>query len=311
MSEEISMTQAELAEYDAETVRLVMEAERRAKDAECEHEDTKAEVAHCKKRYKLAVDALRALIRDREEQRGKRPEATLLDQIPQPSKWRSVDVQELETTNYMRAFLASNGVYNLGDLHTQITTFDPAQGAPFGLSLDTVFDLKTAIQKVIDAESEEMAATPAPAQATSELWREYPIARWSVHGLTAKDIEKLEAGEVKRETGRRPIVTVGDLSEFSKPTATGYSRNYGDIKGIGPAGAGRLAEAETHFWAWWNKGGQEEFARERGLTNGAAPASGTGSEGITVVARPADEDDDNTDDPDATDLHTPAEEIAF
>ncbi len=88
-------------------------------------------------------------------------------------------------------------------------------------------------------------------------------------------MQKLEAGEVKRETGRRPIITVGDLSRFSEPTAGGYSRGYADIKGIGEAGATRISDAETSFWKWWQGGGEAEFATEKGASNGNASVAGT------------------------------------
>lgn len=110
---------------------------------------------------------------------------------------------------------------------------------------------------------------------------------------------------MKREDGQHPIKTVGDLSKFSEPSASGWTRKLADLKGVGPGGADRIGEAETKFWKWWADGGATEFATERGLIGGNATEPGTGSGNPEAPASPTEPDDDATDDPDGTDLYPP------
>lgn len=100
----------------------------------------------------------------------------------------------------------------------------------------------------------------------AELWREFPIERLTINGLTEGDVEKLNAGEVKQGSGF-PIITLGDLQKFTSPYAhnPSYSRNLTDIRGIGAAAAERIQDANEKFWGWWNGGGAEEFAAEKGI----------------------------------------------
>jgi hypothetical protein len=261
------------SEYDAETVRLVMAAEKEVAAAEALADEYKKSAAEAKKYMEACVSKMRALIRDREEARGKRPEVTLLDFIPAPEKWREQPVDSLKVDKGILAHLSFEQIPNLGTLWDEITSFNPAEGTPYGLALADVATIRMAIGELRDAET-----APPAADVTENLWREYPIVRWNNFGISAKDIEKLEAGAIKRETQPMPIRTVGDLSNFSKPTANGYSRKYADIKGIGEAGADRISDAEMRFWSWWNGGGDKEFARERGLIRGDATTAGTGSE---------------------------------
>ncbi|MFO0937854.1 MAG: hypothetical protein U0798_15225 [Gemmataceae bacterium] len=100
----------------------------------------------------------------------------------------------------------------------------------------------------------------------TDLWKQYPIARLSEYGLTAKDIEHIESGEVKKGTGIGPLLTMGALSKFTEAIpGTNYNRGYQDLKGIGQAGVDRISNAETAFWAAWRKGVGERFAAEKGL----------------------------------------------
>jgi len=140
------------------------------------------------------------------------------------------------------------------------------------------------LRKLIRDRQTDRGTTPAPsildmtdapaAVVPEDLWRAYPIERWARYGISAKDVERLAAGEVKKAGERFPITTVGDLSNFSKPSPSGWVNGYADIKGIGAAGADRISDAEAQFWSWWGGGGDVEYARERGLTHGAAGVSG-------------------------------------
>lgn len=127
----------------------------------------------------------------------------------------------------------------------------------------------------------------APPAAPDDLWTLFPLAdeRWQAWGLTAKDVEKFAAGEVKGDAVRRPVLTVGDVSAFTAPGASGFARLLTDIKGIGEAALERWHAAEGAFWAWWNAGGRAEFAAERGLT----PVQSTGATEPSPPAEPVEE----------------------
>lgn len=303
-----TLTAEELAEYDAESVRLINEQAAIADEAEAEHGVHKERAASAKKRAESETERLRALIRERSEGRGKPPAPTLLD-VAKLAKWRAIEVHDLSIPLDLADTLKANGLHTAGEVYEQFSAF-PADGpAPLGMPLADVAAIREAVQEVIDRETAVVAADPEPdaAPAIPEgLWREYPIERWDRFGITQKDIDKLAAGEVKRETGRRPIRTVGDLSEFTTPTASGYSRGYADVKGIGPGGADRISEAEMRFWAWWKNGGDAEFARERGLIR--EPIAGTDG-GVPETGGPdragAGDADDGDSPADGTELYIP------
>lgn len=289
---------AELAAFDSETVKLVMGAERLVSAAESEWEDLKGAASLAKKQAEARTFELRQLIREREQLRGKRPEPTLLDMVPAPAKWREVKIEDLPIPDGIKAHLSFEPVKTAGELFDQVTSFNPADGTPFGLPIGDVAEVRMKIQELIDAENREQPESATPA-IPEDLWREYPLERWTRFGITDKDVAKLADGVVKRESGNRPLKTVGDLSNFTQPTSSGYTRQYADIKGIGPGGADRISDAETKFWAWWQGGGDAEFARERGLN---APVTGSSGGPDEADAGAADVDDAVTD-PDPTDLY--------
>lgn len=102
----------------------------------------------------------------------------------------------------------------------------------------------------------------------ADLWRQFPLERWTIFGATASDIKKLKEGKIKGTSKAHPILTVGDLSDFCQPWATDPSRNYGfaDIVGLGTAGAERISDAQIRFFNEWNtKGLAGEYARELGV----------------------------------------------
>jgi len=277
-------TPEELAAYDAESVRLIGEANDAARSHEAIYNQYSAEAKDAKKRYEQKVDALRELIRQREEKRGKRPEPTLLDVVP---AWRSRPADAVfddPAASFLDAeakLRIRGAVQDLGDLHDQLARVVQDGSVPFGLTFDQAVDLRNAVQAIIDAE------TPAAIEPPAELWREYPIERWMTFGLTAKDVEKLASGESKDGRGH-PILTVGDLNRYVTPNPVGapdFTRGYADIKGIGRGGADRISEAETKFWAYWRDGGESEFAAERGITNGAQAEPGPGSGDAEAAGR--------------------------
>lgn len=270
-----------VAEYDAETVVLIGQAEACVIEAELAASAAKSAAKSARLNVKLAGEQLRELIRERADGRGKAPPKTLLNFIPPVAKWRGCGLDAIALHRDTRKAIDSHDVKTLGQLHAAITAPWPIEsGPPFGLSMNDLADVRQLVQAIIDAEfnaTEEAGKYGADeAPDLSELWREYPVKRWERFGLTPKDVEKLAAGEVKRETGLKPINTVGDLSNFSKPTESGYSRGYKDVKGLGDVGAERVADAEVGFWKWWNGEGLNEFARERGLIREAVAGGGSG-----------------------------------
>ena len=252
------LTPEELAAYDAETQARVSQAAEVARSAESYYGQCKAEASDAKKRSDEKHSALVDLIRDRSDNRGKRPKPeapTLLDSIP---KWREYGLDKLTMLDDVIPKITEAGITTLGELSDQIgPAYNPDAGPVLGLTREAIDMIREQIHALIDAEFKQ-----PPVE--SELWREFPIERWSIHGLTPKDIEKLHSGEAKGGGGH-PIITVGDLNRFVTPNPANpsYTRGYADIKGIGTAGADRISEAETAFWGWWRAGGEAEFAKER------------------------------------------------
>lgn len=266
------LTPEELAAYDAETVRLVNEAEAIAKSAEYAYENSKAVASEDKKRFEAKLADLRGLIHERSENRGKRPklpEPTLLDVLP---KWASLPLSTLEISPDLAERIAKH-TSDLGGLDQIINSdgepWEASDSEHFGLTLDEVADLRAKLKAVTEKE----AAAPAP---ESDLYKQYPIDRWERFGLTKKDIEKLHACETKGTASGFPIRTMGDLQRFSQPNPAcpSYTQTVRDIKGIGDAGFDRIGEAELLFWGWWRAGGEAEFAAELAAKDApAAPES--------------------------------------
>lgn len=129
-------------------------------------------------------------------------------------------------------------------------------------------------------------AEPLPADAPQDplehLWRDYPLDRLTNWSASESDISKLKEGARKRDSAHS-VTTVGGVSDYIANVggSPGYERRLTDYKGIGSAGAERIAEALAQFHGWFARGGREEFARERGLLPPLevtidARASGTG-----------------------------------
>lgn len=182
-----------LIQYDRQTVELVS-AKSSYADA-CERDYNSAhKVAQAKKKTSEAADAaLRSLIRDRAENRTKKPQ--------------------------------------------------PKQ--------KSLLDLKP------EAEPE------------SDLWKQYPITaeRWERFGLTARDCELMNGGEVKGNSPAFPITTFGDVACFCQPNPNNpsYNRSLADLKGFGEAAVDRFAAAQEKFFAWWEEKGEAEFRIEMKL----------------------------------------------
>jgi hypothetical protein len=286
------MSADELNDYDAETVRLTVAAEQRIAQAEATAAGLAGEARAAKKRAKEEASELRRMIRDRQDGRGKAPQPTLLDMVPTAPAWESLPVAKLNLPAGIAAELSFVPNLTCGELNSEVCATTPdAETGPFGLSHGDVAEIRMALAELRDREHD---AKPAPT-VPDDLWRSYPIERWTRFGLTAKDVEKLAAGEVRGKPGTYlPIRTVGELSEFTAPSSTGFTYGYADVKGIGAAGADRISDAETRFWSYWRDGGEEEFARERGLIRGDATSARPGSGATAAAVGGADQDDDDT-----------------
>ncbi len=273
-------TPEELAAYDAETCGLTREAETAAAAAESRYLDSKERAAADKKTYEVKVLFLRKLICDRAENRGKRPKPetpTLLDVLP---KWRDLTLMELrimrpkdctcegenvpcETCNAegvseIGQALEDQGIDTLGELSDRMGPAYSDETPSLGLTREQHDSIREQIHAIIDAEFKQPAAE-------SDLYKQFPIKRWTKFGLTKKDVEKLHACETKGTASGFPIITMGDLQRFVTPNSAspGYVQSLKDIKGIGDAGCDRIEEAQTNFWGWWRAGGEAEFAAEQ------------------------------------------------
>lgn len=130
------------------------------------------------------------------------------------------------------------------------------------------------------------ADSPAPSTAAadpnSELWRKFPLERWTLYGVSPSDLQKLREGKHKKGNTSTPITTVGELADFTAPFKNDPTRNYNytDIKGIGPEGATRISDADIRFWHEWKNGGlAAAFEAEQGVSSGTAEQAGSGTSG--------------------------------
>ena len=277
-----------LALYDAETVRLITEQEQIVAEKLLHHKDLQKRAKDAKDIWEEETLALHAMIRSRAENRGRKPQATLFDALNHQAEaaieadgWRALPLSSAHLTVAQIQACEAQEIETLGDLSEWLQDDGDR---------DMKDELEAAIkrwekQQQQAAQVVESKALPATADALEELWREFPLDRWTEFGLTDADVRKLAEGTVKRDNSTFPLRTVGDLNRFTTPPdgLPTFNRGYGDIKGIGAAGVDRISEAETRFWAAWNAGLKERFAQERGLTveatsDGNATAAGPGSE---------------------------------
>lgn len=259
----VPFTPEELAAYDAETQALVSQAAEAARLAELNYGQCKAEASDAKKRSDEKHSALVDLIRHRSENRGKRPktpEPTLLDVLP---KWKNLPLSTIEIRPELLVEFTKENIANLGELDELINDatapWSDEDSKEWNITLDEVANLREKLKAVIETET----AAPLPS-AESDLYKQYPIERFTRFGLTSKDVEKLHACETKGTATGFPIITIGDLQRFITPNAAspGYVQSLKDIKGIGDAGCDRIEEAQMQFWGWWRSGGEAEFAAE-------------------------------------------------
>lgn len=151
-------------------------------------------------------------------------------------------------------------------------------------------------------------AAPSDADAKSyngrvhvDAWKLYPIDELT--DLPPAVRKALAEGKVKKGTSPGPILTMGDLAEFTAPHPnSGYCRAMSDIAGMGPEKVSKIDDATEAFWKMWNSGGDAKFAREMALDNPAKYGHLFRAEGEVADETqsgangemPSDGDDDNS-----------------
>lgn len=259
-----------LAAYDKLTVELLNEKNAECRDAITLALELKQRASDAKKSADGHQAELRILIADRKEWRGRRrpTEVDLFSGVkPDPDNWRALPVTCLKLDGPTMKIVTEAGVKTVGHLDEWVSS--DADG--FGTSLNSdQYNAVTLEIKEAGAGKRNPVTTVDP---LAELWKTFPIAGWTEYGLTESDVKKLHEGVVKRTNEVVPIVTVGDLNRFVTPNAANpsFTRGYQDIKGLGPAGVDRVSEAETKFWAAWERGLKDQFAKEQG--HGVPPAT--------------------------------------
>lgn len=102
---------------------------------------------------------------------------------------------------------------------------------------------------LFDNKAEDKPGNPPPrkAQPDADAWKATPLDALIPHGVTAKDVEKLAGADV---------ATLGQYQAYvADKTGRGLSQWFKDIKGLGQAGADRIADA---FTKWWQEHPQPE-----------------------------------------------------
>lgn len=218
---EIDYTSPEfLSAYDTETAEVSGQQVRRIYDLQTEWQRLHEEAAAKKKEFEAARTAHLNYVRQRIDQRGKKPAET-------GNLFQNVEAEET-LKKYGPAANASGAAAVAGGGPQQL----PQTGSAAGWYPD-------------------------------DLWKQFPIDRYTAWGLTAADVEKLKAGVVKGRPEPFPIETVGDLNRYTTPSEGGHSLRLTDIKGIGEAAAERLLKADSAFWGEW-PGLSAAFAVEKG-----------------------------------------------
>lgn len=113
----------------------------------------------------------------------------------------------------------------------------------------------------------------------ADLWREYPLERFTRFGMTETDIQKLADGQRKGGFDPFPIRTVGQMADYTANAhgTPGHQNHLADFKGVGPGVATRIENANLEFWAWWNARGLNEYATERGIISATQAEPGVGT----------------------------------
>lgn len=130
----------------------------------------------------------------------------------------------------------------------------------------TLFDQPAGKEEPPPAFTVEAIPVATPSE-LENLWQSYPLDRCGTFGMTPRDIDILASGERKGGYATYPVRTVGEMAAYTAGDGSN-PRHIGDFRGLGSSGETRIGAALEGFWGWWNKGGMEEYAKEKGLTSG-------------------------------------------
>lgn len=167
---------------------------------------------------------------------------------------------------------------------------------------------KTLLSDLPPEPTEAAPANPVTAAPVVEpsaldlLYRQYPLDRCMIYGMTEKDVEIMASGERKGGLATIPVRTVGEMADYSAGDGA-HPRHIADFKGLGASGATRIEAALEGFWGWWNGGGMTEFAHEKGIpdavngteSGGRGEVDGDGGEGHVQGERGGAGDGDDQD----------------
>lgn len=97
-------------------------------------------------------------------------------------------------------------------------------------------------------------------------WREVPLGD-VLAGLGPKVLASFHEAN---------LVTMGDLSAYMEPSATGFAKKLTDLAGIGNAKAEKIEKALEDFWVRWNR--EAKNHEHSGAKTGAGPGDQAGDQ---------------------------------
>jgi len=96
-----------------------------------------------------------------------------------------------------------------------------------------------------------LPVTPAPGD---DSWKSIPLSELAEKdGFPGYLIEKLANAQRKDDRPQAPITTLGELTAFTEPEASGYTKKLVDLVGIGAGAVEKIGEACIKFWERWAK----------------------------------------------------------
>lgn len=103
-----------------------------------------------------------------------------------------------------------------------------------------------------------------PATPTDDTWKAIPLTELAEKdGFPAYLIEKLANAARKDDRPCPPITTLGELTGFTEPEASGYTKKLSDLVGIGAGAVDKITDATIKFWERW---AAEEAGRQASAT---------------------------------------------
>jgi hypothetical protein len=123
------------------------------------------------------------------------------------------------------------------------------------------------------ADPDATAEGSLPNVPADDAWKAIPLTELAEHdGFPAYLVEKLANAARKDDRPCPPIVTLGDLTAFTEPEASGYTKKLSDIVGIGAGAVDKITDATIAFWQRWAKEG-------RGVPQSGASHEGESGDG--------------------------------